>query len=356
MKSLRLSELRELVHSAEFANWWDEFIRAGTEVTEKAQRADELQAQATIMDQRAELAQRHAADTLSRAGEFDDEAARLSAEAQEIENRSLELIGQYEEFRFKVSDIWYRLGAAERNLEEMREAPAVPIPEAPKSPAKGGPKGSKKGGAKQKAEQREILLKQAERNYTILKQEYERESRRKGELWNEVEQLWERTFAIALLTAERSADAKRVRRDSERLFQEAEERRTRARQLRQESEAGVREDESARLHARQILAGAREKLGCIPGERFLYWRQKENEKGAYALALFDDAETYNIEVKALAIYSVSRQRGVGFLELARAGMAATAEEGDRRFEEYFLGPRKGAVRAPVESAQSRTAG
>ena len=52
----------------------------------------------------------------------------------------------------------------------------------------------------------------------------------------------------------------------------------------------------------------------------------------------------NIEVKALQIYTVGRQRGVALLEPAREGLGLTAEEGDRRFEEYFLGPRKGARR------------
>jgi hypothetical protein len=48
-------------------------------------------------------------------------------------------------------------------------------------------------------------------------------------------------------------------------------------------------------------------------------------------------------VKALGIYSVGA-RGAAFLEPAREGLAPASDPGDRRFEEWFLGPRKGARR------------
>ena len=50
------------------------------------------------------------------------------------------------------------------------------------------------------------------------------------------------------------------------------------------------------------------------------------------------------KVKPLAVYQVDRSRGVAFLEPARAS-APSLEEGDRRFEDYFLKGRKGEVRA-----------
>ena len=44
------------------------------------------------------------------------------AEAQALENLALELVGKYEDQRFRTSDIWYRLGGAERTVEVAREA------------------------------------------------------------------------------------------------------------------------------------------------------------------------------------------------------------------------------------------
>jgi hypothetical protein len=41
---------------------------------------------------------------------------------------------------------------------------------------------------------------------------------------------------------------------------------------------------------------------------------------------------------------VGRQRGIAFIEPAREGLGRTAEEGDRRFEDVLLGPRKGLRR------------
>jgi hypothetical protein len=52
----------------------------------------------------------------------------------------------------------------------------------------------------------------------------------------------------------------------------------------------------------------------------------------------------------LGIYRAEKQRGVEFLEPAQE--ARRAEEGDQRFEEYFLKGRKGRDReASIETAR-----
>ena len=60
--------------------------------------------------------------------------------------------------------------------------------------------------------------------------------------------------------------------------------------------------------------------------------------------LFRHLSDENVEVTPLSVYSVERQRGVSFLEPARE-KAPSTEEGDKRFEEYFLTGRKGEVRS-----------
>jgi hypothetical protein len=60
--------------------------------------------------------------------------------------------------------------------------------------------------------------------------------------------------------------------------------------------------------------------------------------------LIDDAQSYNIEIRALSVYTVDRQRGVDFLEPA-VDVQPSEEDGDRRFEEYLLTGRKGVLRA-----------
>ena len=94
----------------------------------------------------------------------------------------------------------------------------------------------------------------------------------------------------------------------------------------------------------KLLALVGERFSCAPGETFLYWRHRDDQRSAFAVALFDEPEAYNLEVKALGVFTVGRQRGIAFLEPAREGLGRTAEEGDGRFEEVLLGPRMGIRR------------
>jgi polar amino acid transport system permease protein len=62
-----------------------------------------------------------------------------------------------------------------------------------------------------------------------------------------------------------------------------------------------------------------------------------------------NADTY----RPLEVYTVNRARGVALLEPAREGLPLSVEEGDRRFEDYFLGPRQGARREGEANPRSR---
>jgi hypothetical protein len=262
----------------------------------------------------------------------ESEGTRWTAEAQERENRALGLVGEYEEQRFRTSDLWVRLGGAEKNLEERREARG---------------KGARDGGRSRG----ESTLRELERQHQLLGEEYAAADRKRARLWERSRPSGRRAER-SLVGAEHGLVARRIRRDAERLFKEAEERRARAKQLAADADAAARELRDAEARQAGLLSAAREKLGCVPGTSFLYWRHKDDKRSAFALALADDPEAANLEVKALAIYTVGRQRGVTFLEPARDGLGVSADEGDRRFEEYFLGPRKG-VRRDQEGGPAR---
>ena len=113
--------------------------------------------------------------------------------------------------------------------------------------------------------------------------------------------------------------------------------------LKDEADSANRAREAGRAQVRELLLLAQQRFGCSAGEDFLYFRQKDNPKRAYCVSLVDDAKHFNIEVQSLSVYGVDRQRGVAFLEPARSE-APSPEEGDRRFEEYFLSGRKGGPR------------
>src|SRR5207248_9501138 len=131
--------------------------------------------------------------------------------------------------------------------------------------------------------------------------------------------------------------------EAEGLFQLAEERKAKSKQLRAESDAAASAAEAGKKKISTLLDRAREQFGCAAGTDFLYYRQKDNQKLAYCIPLIEDHDSYNVEVTPLSVYSVERQRGVSFLEPARE-KAPSTEEGDKRFEEYFLTGRKGEVR------------
>jgi hypothetical protein len=325
MRAVRLGELRELLQGSAFAAWWGEWQAADASARDARARRDDLSSQAELMALRSELAQRAAVDAFSRGGEAEDEGRRWAAEAHVQENRALELVGEYEEQRFRTSDLWVRLGGAEKALEDRREHPG-------------------RGGRDGKARQAAAALRDAERNHQLAGEDYAAADRKRTRLWEEVEAAWAVSFERSLVGAEHALVARRIRRDAERLFAEADARRGRAKQLAGDAEAAGRELREAEARQRALLVAARERLGCVPGTSFLYWRHKDDPRAAFAVALHDDPDGANLEVRSLGVYVVGRQRGVAFLEPARDGLGVSADEGDRRFEEYFLGPRKGVRR------------
>ncbi|MFZ5470771.1 MAG: hypothetical protein ACOZIN_15175 [Myxococcota bacterium] len=316
MKQKRLAEVRALVAQPELQDWWAKLLAAREEARVAKERYDELLSQTILTEFRAELTQKNAIDTLHRAGECEDSAATLLFEATVLENQSFQAVSDFEEQRFKVSELWYRLGAAEKNLEDDRAAVTA------------------------KAKKAEENVRSAERALRIATEEYERETAKKNRLWDEVERLWAKSAEVNLLVSEQRSRGQKVRKEAEKLFALAEERKLRTKELHTEADVANGAVEAAEAKIRHLHQEARERFGCAVGTDFLYFRQKESQKLAYCVSLVEDREGYNIEVKPLAVYSVERQRGVAFLEPARAE-APSVEEGDRRFEEYFLTGRKG---------------
>jgi hypothetical protein len=315
MKQKRLNEVRALISGGEFQAWWGQLNAVRDSLREAEARYEELLGQCTLTEFRAELTQKNAIDTLYRAGEHEDVAANMLFEATELENKSFKGVADFEEQRIRASDTWYRLGAMEKHLEEARE---------------------------KKHSAGEVVA--LEKGVKQVTEDYSREDGRKARLWDEVERLWARSAEVNLLVSEQRALGKKVRRQAEELFGVAEERKQKTKELKAETEGAARAVENARARRSGILEEAREKFGCSAGTDFLYFRHRDDQRSAYCIALLEDRDSYNLEVKPLAVYQVDRARGVAFLEPARAA-SLSQEEGDLRFEEYFLRGRKGEVSA-----------
>ncbi len=314
MKSVRLGDLRELLESTAFGAWWTEWQRASSVRSDAQLRHADLVAQSELMTLRAEIAQRAAVDAFSRSGEVEDEGTRWTAEAQTQENRALGLVGEYERQRTRASEAWVKLGGADEVLQERREAV-----------------GGRRAHAK---EALEAAVRDAEKARQALAEEYDAADRKRRALWDEVEAAWATSLERSLVGAEHAVLARRVRRDAERLFAEAEERRARARQLSVDADAAQRELREADARLVALRGAAREELGCVPGPSFLYWRHQDDPRSAFAVAL-SEFDGGNVPAKPLGIYVVGRQRGVAFLEPARDGAGSSAEDRDRRIDQIL---------------------
>jgi hypothetical protein len=325
VKPRQLEELRTLVHSPEFQAWWQELQRTRAEADAAEERLDELRGQLALVDFRAEHTQREAIEALSRAGTADDDAARTASESSSLENQAYVAVGDYEEQRYRASDSWYHQGAMERLVDERLEA------------VRKAPSDQRAAGA----------LAEAQGKLAAATEKHREEERLKAEAWARVEGLWERSSAAGLLVAEQKVRAGRIRKRAERLFAEAEERKRRAAELRHQVAVASSALGNAESRLHSLIDQARVRFDCAAGSDFLYFPQKDRPRHAFCVPLVEDRESYNIEVVALALYTVDHQRGITFLEPAGAESPPSDAEGDRRFEDFLLKDR--GARAPRPS-------
>jgi hypothetical protein len=324
MKPKRLSELLGTLATPEFQDWWEEFRKARLEAQSAQERYQRLLSEASSMEFKAEVAQKNAIDTLYRAGECEDTAASKLFEATELENQSYRAVSDFEEQRYRVSELWYRLGGEEKSLDEKRES------------HQSGP--SKKS---------EAELRVAERDHQAAHQAYETEGDRRNRLWDEVERIWNQSAEVSLMVAELRARGRKIRKEAETLFALAEDRKGKSSELRAEAEIASAASEAAQARLKTMLDRTREQFGCAPGIEFLYFRVTDSQKRAFCVPLIEDSDHYNVELKSLSVHLVDLQRGVAYLEPA-AAPSLSSQEGDRRFEDYLLRGRKkseGAVPA-----------
>lgn len=301
MKARQLSEAKEILNSERFRTWFDALGKARIRLREAVLRHEELLTQVHMMEFRAELKQKNATDTLYNAGESEDSAAGAQAEATALENKSLELVGEFERQRALCSELWASMSAQE-------------------------------GESEQHSDRASDKLRRA-------REEYERETARKNRLWEDVEALWSTSLEKNLAVVELRMKAARTRKESEVLFGDADKSARAAAAIKHESEQMAREREEADAGVRELMARARNSFDAIVHEEFMYWPQQENNKMVWVCPLFSDQQTYNIELKACQVYQASRQRGVAFLEPV---VEVPQQRQDTRLEDFFLKGRHAA--------------
>lgn len=336
MKAMWLREVRRLLESERFSQWWGRLHEMDRQRRQGADKISELQSQINLMAFRAEQTQKEAIDALYLAGEYEDKAARLRAEAAEIENKSYEAVANFENQRIMVSDIYSRMGAVEHNqLSLQAEVDAL------------GKSLEQSRDAEQRAEMKRVLkrkqsdLAKANREFAEVSAHYERENKRKMSLWEEVEHLWGRSLDINLSVSEKRVKSKRSRQESERLFKRAEGFKDKVQQLKEELHSAGQQQGRLIESMGEHRSSARQLFACSVGEEFLYWPSREREKAVFCVPLGDYQEGFNIELKALNIYLADRQRGVEFLEPLPPDNEILSRD-DTRIDDFFRMSRKQA--------------
>ncbi len=297
MNPKRLDEIEALLDEKPFRAWWVDLKAVRAELRAVRERKQGIDEQLVELELSSERHQKLAIDALDSGSEAEERAAALDAEVSRIENQAIAMVGAFEDQRARASDGWVKLGAAEKRLEEASERLAAK-------------KATVSGDASRLAAEVERLT----REHRIAKETYDRESSRKESMWREVESLWTRAAELGLLGVEKRLQAGSKKKEAERHLQDAEREKARVTSL--GSEIAAVDESLAELEKRAVgrLALAKEKLGAMVGDSFLYWPCSDDDKQVWCLSLVSDSSTYGIEVEPLSIYRATVRDGVSGLE------------------------------------------
>lgn len=334
MKALWLKEVKALLESDDFDQWWKTLLKLDGELSAVKDRHEELLAQANLTGFRAELTQKTAIDTLYKAGELEDAAALSLAESAEVENKAYEAVANFESQRIAVSELYSKMGAVEHHFLEVQ----AEMEELQKALSDADNDESRKEISRHLKRKQETLS-DREKHLKDASSIYERGHERKMRLWEEVEQMWARSLDISLTMAEQRAKSRRARQTAERLFKEAEQHKQSAADLSTESEQAAVKMEEIHRQIDQHRKEAKRSFGCIVGEEFLYWPRRENNKEVYCMPILDYSSGFNLELEGRSLYLVTRQRGVEFIEpLPPEG--GIVDSDDHRLDDFFMKPDK----------------
>jgi chromosome segregation ATPase len=334
MRAVWLRDVQAILARSEVVQWWEAMGKGLSRLEAMKARCEELEQQVRLTEFRAEQTQKNAADALYQAGEYEDTAARIEREAAEIENRSYEAVAQFEAQRLLASDLFSRMGACEHALLTLQtEAKTLSASVA------GAADAVRREELTRALRRKEGEVQRAERDLRDAAASYERENTRKLRLWEEVEQMWSRSLDLSLAVAEKRLRSRRTRQRAEQLFREAEEHKARVESLRHELEENARRREEIGRALEELRRQARQLMGCLVGEEFLYWPRRDDNQRAFCVPISDHATGFNIELRARTVYQVGRQRGVQFIEPLVQGRGI-AEDADRRLDDFFTAGRK----------------
>ncbi|MCX7958250.1 MAG: hypothetical protein N3B13_04320 [Deltaproteobacteria bacterium] len=336
MKAKYLKEIKNLLESSVFKEWWARYNEKQKEILNITSEIDNKMAEENNHRFNANLFQKRALDRIEESSQMDALAAKWIAEASDMDNKSYEAVARFESKRVEVSELWFKVGALDHELETIKtEINTL------RERLSAASDRQEVINLRTTLKNKEQALESLNKEFARVSEIYEREAAKKKKLWEEVEMIWGISIEYNLKVAEAQAKSKKYKRDAERLLRESNYFSRMAAEKQVEQEQLIAEREKDKKYIEELLRLAREKFECIAEDEFLYWQQKENAQLIYCVPLITDLDNYNIEIRALCIYQVDRSKGVSFIEPLAGDRKRISEEEDSRIDDFFLKGRKG---------------
>ncbi len=331
MKAKYLKEVKNLLESPAFKEWWAKYNDKQKEILNLTSEIDNIMAEENNHRFNANLFQKRALDRIEESSQMEALAANLVAEASDLDNKSYEAVARFESKRVEVSELWFKVGALDHEIETIKaEINTL------KDRLSAASDRQEVINLRTNLKNKEQMLDTLSKEFSKISEQYEREASKKKKLWEEVEIIWGVSIEYNLKVAEAQAKSKKFKRDAERLLRESNYFSRKASEKQTEQELKNSEREKDIQFIQELLRLAREKFECIAEDEFLYWQQKENSQLIYCVPLITDLENYNIEIRALNIYQIDRTKGVNFIEPLVEDRKRLSEAEDSRIDDFFL--------------------
>jgi hypothetical protein len=329
MQGIEAAQIRDLLVTQEFQDWYARYEQWHADREQLRRSYDDRVMHAILL-----------------AGDYEDLSAQAQAEFGEIDN-NFEMLSEFEAQRSRTSAAWIEQSSAEAILEEHRQTASELQRklDAARKQSGGAPDGVLEKRLESELRAANGRVEEANERVAGASERLTAETRRRAELWAQVEHAWSAAFRSAMARAEYALQARRLRGFSETVGPDdsCAERGARA------SAQGAAGTDSAgggpvaagekamRKRLQRLAQEAAEAFGCVLIEEFLYWPPIGDSNRALCVPLVGDDKHLNVQVAPLRLYEVKRVTGVDFVE----PVPDVLDTGDdhRRLHDFFFAGR-----------------
>ena len=300
MKSYRVHSLQELVKSSEFLSWHGKHSEMSAGLLELENKREQLEFDLNNARYRADSFQNFADDTLFKAGDLEDQSARSEARYAEIENDSFQLLSDFEDKSREEEQARIVLHGIEKVLEDYKE----------RRDDRSGQAGQNDSKLKELVDEIASLEKQA----GVARAKFDEETKLREALWEKVETTWSNAFRANMARSEFAYQGRRIHSKAESYFAKADEVRKEVAELSDEIAKTDERLASAKADRARHLDDAKKNFDCTVVDEFLFWPNTDDVHAALCVPLIDEQSHFNIQIKALKVYQIERDKGLDFIE------------------------------------------